>query len=100
MLISGGRRPKPTSKKNRHLVLAVASGLNSRGTLLNSSSFSRWPHDLEAFAFCIHKSSFSQYIRIVGCHRNIFQIPSVIMHLLFVTIYPFKQEIAPLLLPS
>ena len=26
MLILGRRRPRPTSKKNRHLVLAVASG--------------------------------------------------------------------------
>ena len=47
---------RPTSKKNRHLVLAIASGctLVELSTLLDSSPFSRWPRDLEAFALYIH----------------------------------------------
>ena len=40
--------------------------LYSHGTHLNSSSFSCWPRDLEAFAFCIH---ILQFLRIVGCYN-------------------------------
>ena len=50
-------RPQPTSKKNRRSVLALP----------NSSSFSHWPLDLEAFAFIF--SSISQFIRIVECYH-------------------------------
>ena len=46
MLISGGRRPRPTSKKNRRLVLTKASGCTLVEFFLTLPPFSRWPCDI------------------------------------------------------
>ena len=48
MLISDGRR--------QTFIVGCSLRLYSRGTLPNSSSFSRWPRDLEACTFCGHNN--------------------------------------------
>ena len=66
MLISGGRRPRPTSKKNRHSVLTEASGCSLVAFFLTRPPFLIgcviWKRLLFAFIF----STISHYMGIVG----------------------------------
>ena len=66
-----GKVPLPVLKELEHQARQNFSTINftaafaktsssSRGTLLNSSFFSRWSHDLEVFDFLLHLSYISQ----------------------------------------
>ena len=80
MLILAGRRPRPTSKKNRRLVLAAASGC----TLVDIFSIHPpflvghviWKRLLFAFIF----SAISPLIRTVGCYNYPFGLNNIIAY--------------------
>ena len=73
MLISDGRRHLANVQEKLTFIVGCSLRLYSRGTLLNSSSFSRWMRDLEAFDFAF---DFASYFHV---YLNIYVLLDVFM---------------------